>query len=101
MTTPNPFFELREVWELAVVEDLYLPRRDTYMDRGFVAITWSPHTFHLTFWIVPVDSKPLCYSTGLPNRVVLRWGEYGLPPLSHECLVKLSALEAARGGART
>ena len=96
MTAPNPYNELREVWELQVVEDLYLPRRDVRLEKAIVAITYNPSMFALTLWITGEDSKPFCYSTGLPSRVVMRWKEYGLPPLSHDCLVKLSALEAAR-----
>ncbi len=92
----NPYFEAREVWELQIVEDLYLPHRGRRIKQALVGITWSPSTFHLTLWITGGDGKPFCYSTRFPARVVLRWGEYGLPPLSHECLVKLSALEAAR-----
>lgn len=87
--------QLREIWEAVVTED-----------RGLAAIVWSPHTFHLSLWIVPAEpdageaGRQRVYRTGLPIKIVERWQEYGLPTLSVECLDKLSALEAARGGAR-
>ena len=84
MTVPSPFFELRQIWELQVIP------------RGFVAVTYAPHTFHLTLWVVLEGQKAKAFSSGRPERIVERWSRHGLPEFSHECLVKLSALEAAR-----
>lgn len=84
--------ETIELWEIAPTPD--------NIGRGFAAISWSPHTFHLSLWIVLSDRKPLVYGTRLPTKVVERWQGSELPTLSEDCLDKLSALEAARGGAR-
>ncbi len=97
--TPNPYFEAREVWELQLVEDLYLPDRGLHFEQGFAAITYNPSMFFLSVWIVDIGQRAFCSPTHHPNGAVLKWGSYGLPPLSHECLVKLSALEAARSKA--
>lgn len=90
----------REIWELVAVEDLCLAGHGRTVERGFASITWSPATFVLTLWLV--DEKPseapLPYSTGLPSRILQRWNDHGLPPLSAECLDWLSALEVVRSG---